>query len=120
MIIADVSDLLRWADGLRAVPVPTIVGPVLSKAGAQMRDDMREHAPAGPHLRKYRSQLWFRKSGALAVEAGAFGGQQGRLAAVLEFGQGPNAPHPHILPTIDHEVPRVIDYLPRALAEALR
>ena len=113
------DELRRLAGELRAVNVKRLGGPVMSKAGAQMRDRAREAAPAGPHLRSYRRQIVFTKDGPLAVEVGARAVDQGNLSAVLEFGQGANAPHPHIVPQLDPEAGPTADWLAKVLGDAL-
>jgi len=113
------DELRRLAGELRAVNVKRLGGPVMSKAGAQMRDRAREAAPAGPHLRSYRRQIVFTKDGPLAVEVGARAVGQGNLSAVLEFGQGANAPHPHIVPQLDPEAEAAAQWLAQVLADAL-
>ena len=114
------SDELRaLADGLRAVDVKALVGPVMSKAGATMRDRAREAAPGGPHLRKYKGTIIFQKDGPLAVEVGARAAGQGNLAAILEYGQGPNAPHPHIVPQLEPEADVAAEWIARVIGDAL-
>lgn len=119
-------DLAQLAALLRGIDVPKLVGPVMSRAGGNMVRDMRAHAPAerlGTHLPRYQSDLQFRKHGRMVVEAGAFGtgkGHQGDLAAILEFGQGPNAAHPHIIPALDREAPHAAKWVGQVVADALR
>lgn len=113
------DDLARLAAGLRAVNVNTVCGPVMSKAGAVMRDRARQEAPQGPHLPGYARTIMFDKDGPLAVEVGAQSVGQGNLSAVLELGQGANAPHPHILPQLDREADTTADWLGRVIVEAL-
>ena len=113
------DDLRRLAGELRGVNVRRLGGPVMSKAGAQMRDRARQAAPTGPHLPAYARSIVFTKDGPLAVEVGARAVGQGNLSAVLEFGQGANAPHPHIVPQLDPEAEAAAEWLARVIADAL-
>ena len=113
--MSDAAKALRdLAQSLRSVNVERTVGPVLSRAGAQMRDRAREQAPAGPHLPAYQRQIQFKRTG-LSVDVYARSEGQGNLGAVLEFGQGPNAPHPHILPQLEPESEVAARYIADAL-----
>lgn len=113
------TDLRQLAADLRAVDVPKLVSPVLSKAGANMRDRARQAAPTGPHLPAYAGTIIFQRKGPLAVEVGAMERGQGNLSAVLEFGQGANGPHPHILPQLEPEAEVTADWLGKILGDAL-
>ena len=113
------DELRRLAAELRGVDVKRVGGPVMSKAGAQMRDRARQDAPTGPHLPGYARQIVFTKDGPLAVEVGAMAVGQGNLSAVLEYGQGANAPHPHIVPQLDPEAETAAEWLARVIADAL-
>lgn len=114
------DDLRALADQLRSVNVPETVRPVLSKAGAVMRDRARQEAPAGPHLQDYtRHIVMFRRTDPLSVTVGAQAVGQGNLSAILEYGQGPNAPHPHIVPQLDREAGPAANYIAAAIVKAL-
>lgn len=113
------DELRALARSLRAVDVPRLASPVMSKAGANMRDRAREAAPEGPHLRDYPQSIIFQKKGPLAVEVGAMARGQGNLSAILEFGQGPNRPHPHIVPQLDPEAEVTAQWLARVIGDAL-
>lgn len=119
MISVDVSGLDDWVNSLAAIDVAESVGPVLSKAGLNMKNGAREDAPDGPHLAHYRRTILYHKVGKLAVEMGPQEQGQGLLSAVLEFGQGPNAPHPHILPQLDRELPNAKRYLAEVILKAI-
>ena len=114
------DDLMALSRQLRSVRVDQIVGPVISKAGAQMRDRARAAAPAGPHLPAYRRQIQMRKDGPLSVDVFAAAIGQGNLGAILEFGQGRNAPHPHIIPQLEPEADASVRYIADALVKALK
>ena len=114
------SDLAALAAQLRGVNVPTVCRPVMTKAGAVMRDRAREAAPTGPHLPHYARSIIFNKPSFMVVEVGARATGQGDLSAVLEYGQGANAPHPHIVPQLDPEAEATAKYLGDAITEALK
>ena len=115
------GDPLRaLARDLRAVNVEAVARPILSKAGAQMRDRARQAAPTGPHIPGYARTIIFQKKGPMRVEVGAMGVGQGNLSAVLEFGQGRNAPHPHILPQLDPEADVAARYIADGITAAVR
>ena len=114
------SDELRaLADGLRAVDVKALVSPVISEAGRLMRDRAKEAAPKGPHLKGYAGSIIRNNVSPLVVEVGAKAGSWGDLAAVLEFGQGPNAPHPHIIPQLEPEADVAAEWIARVIGDAL-
>ena len=108
------------AADLRAVDVEKVVSPILSKAGAQMRDRARHAAPSGPHIPGYARTIIFQRPTPLRVEVGAQAVGQGNLSAVLEFGQGRNAPHPHILPQLDPEADVAARYIADGITAAVR
>lgn len=107
------------AADLRAVDVPKLVSPVLSKAGAQMRDRARDAAPQTPYLPGYARSIIFDRPNQLTVDVGAMAVGQGNLSAVLEFGQGANAPHPHIIPQLEPEAETTAQWLGKVLGDAL-
>ena len=118
------------AADLRAVDVPKLVSPVLSKAGAQMRDRARQAAPQGPHLSPkgamggsgsgtYARSIIFDRPNQLTVDVGAMDVGFGSLSAMLEFGQGANAPHPHIIPQLEPEAETTAQWLGKVLGDAL-
>ena len=113
------DELNALARQFRSFNVDRTVGPVLSKAGAQMRDRARQQAPRGPHLPSYGRAIRFEKDGPLAVEVFAAAEGQGNLAAVLEFGQGANAPHPHILPQLEPEAEASCRFIADAVLRGL-
>ena len=113
------SDLSKLASGLRSVNVAKLCGPVMSRAGGNMQRAAREAAPTGPHIPEYARTIVFEKDGPLAVEVGAMAVGQGNLSAVLEYGQGANAPHPHIVPQLDPEAEAAAQWLAQVLADAL-
>lgn len=115
----DVAGLDALAAELRAVKVSKIAGPVISRAGGNMVRAAREAAPGGPYLPNYARSIQSRKDGPLAVEVFAAGEGQGELSAILEFGQGRNGPHPHILPQLEPEADATLEWLARVLGEAL-
>lgn len=113
------SDLSKLASDLRSVNVAKVCGPVMSRAGGNMMRAAREAAPTGPHIPEYARTIVFEKDGPLAVEVGAMAVGQGNLSAVLEYGQGANAPHPHIVPQLDPEAEAAAQWLAQVLADAL-
>lgn len=112
------SDLSKLAADLRSVNVAKLCGPVMSRAGGNMMRAAREAAPTGPHLPHYARTIQFAKDGPLAVEVFARGEGQGNLSAVLEYGQGANAPHPHIVPQLEPEAAVTAEWLGKVIAEA--
>ena len=114
------DELRRLADHFRSVNVETVVSPVLSKAGAVMRDRARAEAPSGPHIPDYARHIIFQRPSKLRVEVGAAEMAQGNLSAILEYGQGANAPHPHIVPQLDREAEVTQGYLADAVVKAIR
>ena len=96
----------------------------MSRAGGNMMRRAQELAPTGPHLTskthgRYADSISFEKDGDLAVECFARDRGQGPLAGVLEFGHGPNAPHPHFIPALDEEAERAPQWLAKAIVDAL-
>ena len=114
------TDLAGLAAELRSVKVTKVCGPVLSRAGGNMVRAAREAAPTGPHLPQYARSIQFRKDGPLAVEVFAAAEGQGNLSAVLEYGQGANAPHPHIVPQLEPEADATAEWLARVVVEAFK
>ena len=119
------DELRRLADHFRSVKVEAVVSPVLSKAGAVMRDRARQEAPSGPHLRmkggqSYADFIIFQRPSRMRVEVGAMESGLGGLSAILEYGQGANAPHPHIVPQLDREAEVTQGYLADAVVKAIR
>ena len=114
------DELRALSAQLRAVNVNALIGPVISTAGQQMRDRARQAAPSGPHLPKYQRSIQFKKDGPLAVEVFAAAEGQGNLAAVLEFGQGRNAPHPHIIPQLEPEAEASCRFIADAIVKGLQ
>ena len=112
------TDLAGLATELRAVNVAKVAGPVMSRAGGNMTRAAREAAPTGPHLPHYARSIRFEKDGPLAVEVFAAAEGQGNLSAVLEYGQGANAPHPHIVPQLEPEAAVTAEWLGKVIAEA--
>ena len=113
------TDLAGLAAELQAVNVAKVAGPVMSRAGGNMMRAAREAAPTGPHLPHYARSIRFAKDGPLAVEVFAAAEGQGNLSAILEYGQGTNAPHPHIVPQLDPEAEAAAQWLAQVLADAL-
>lgn len=114
------TELPEFAARLRGINIPRAVSPVLSKAGAQMRDRARAAAPGGPYLPQYRQTIRFRKDGQMAVEMFAAATGQGNLGAILEFGQGPNSPHPHIIPQLAPEAKATAEWIGRVVRGQIR
>lgn len=108
-----------FAAHLRGVDVAKVCRPVMTKAGANMRDRARAQAPTGPHLPSYASAIIFNKPSDLVVEVGAMSAGQGPLSSILEYGQGGNAPHPHIVPQLDAETGPTCEWLVKAISEAV-
>ena len=121
--MTDLGDLARE---LRSVKVKSLAGPVIGKAGVVMAKKARDDAPTGPHLTKasggrlYAQSITSRKDGALATEVFARGTGQGNLSAILEYGQGRNVPHPHIIPQLEPEADVAADWIARVVTDALR
>lgn len=112
------SDLSKLASDLRSLNVAKVCGPVMSRAGGNMQRAAREAAPTGQHIPGYARTIVFEKDGPLAVEVGAMAVGQGNLSAVLEYGQGANAPHPHIVPQLEPEADVTAEWLGKVIAEA--
>lgn len=85
-----------------------------------MRDRARAEAPSGPHIPDYARHIIFQRPSKLRVEVGAAETAQGNLSAILEYGQGANAPHPHIVPQLDREAEVTQGYLADAVVKAIR
>lgn len=129
-MIDGIDDIVAMAAVLGSVDVRRIASPVMSKAGAVMRDRAKEAAPEGPHLSPagaqggkgpgtYADTITFRKDGPLAVEVGALAVGQGNLSAILEYGQGPNRPWPHIVPQLDPEADEAARWLAKLIGDEL-
>lgn len=117
-------DLDGFARDLRTTSIPKAVSTTMSRAGGNVMRRAQELAPSGPHLTSkngapYSDSISFEKDGDLAVEAFARDRGQGPLAGILEFGHGPNAPHPHFIPALDEEAEALPKWLGEAVSKAL-
>lgn len=112
-------DLDGFAKDLRTTSIPKAVSTTMSRAGGNVMRRAQELAPSGPHLPGYADSISFEKDGDLAVEAFARDRGQGPLAGILEFGHGPNAPHPHFIPALDEEAEALPKWLGEAVSKAL-
>ena len=119
--MTDLNSLaVRW----RSVDVGAACYATMSRAGGNMMRRAQELAPSGPHLTSrrygpYSDSISFEMDGDLAVECFARDRGQGPMAGILEFGHGPNAPHPHFIPALEEEAERAPGWLSKAIAEAL-
>lgn len=116
------TDLRSWAAHLRRVDIEQACSPTMSRAGGNMMRRARELAPTGTSLTAsgYADSISFEKDGPLAVECFARDRGQGPLAGIIEYGHGPNGPHPHFLPALDEEVEPTCDWLAVAVTKAIQ
>lgn len=116
----DTSELDRLAFDLGRLRVPTLIRPVMSKAGLAMKQRAQAQAPKGAHLGGYARTIQYEiKDAGLTVEVGPKEEGQGLLSAVLEYGQGRNAAVPHITPQLDLEAAVTEEWLGKVIEEAL-
>lgn len=114
----DASELAGLGRDLARVDVAREVRPVMSKAGVEMKKRARADAPGGAYLPGYARTINYELlDDGMAVELRPDEQGQGLLSAVLEFGQGRNAPRPHILPQGDREAPVVERFLADVIAK---
>ena len=124
MPIVDDSELKAYARDMRVSADASMTAIVATtvRAGKNIQREARDLAPKGGHVKAYAGTITTStKTTALSVEVevGPLQRGQGALGAVLEFGQGRNAPHPHLMPAAEHELPTWLNYLSQALGAGL-
>ncbi|MBX6358155.1 MAG: hypothetical protein IRZ05_20190 [Micromonosporaceae bacterium] len=108
----DHGDIDRWVIKLdKAVSaVPDEAAKVVEKGalniknGARKRISGLKHAPAYPRSIGY--DIGWDLRGPVAEIGPDKNKRQGALGNILEFGSPTSAPHPHIRPALDEELPR--------------
>lgn len=108
----DASELTALAVSIQRID-PEIVAKlndVVQESGKRLQQDARSRARAiGGHARGYSNKITTTFKPAArkpSVEVGPILGGMGSLGGILEFGSPTSAPHPHLHPAFDEEVPR--------------
>lgn len=124
MVIVDDSELKAYARAMRVSAEASMTAIVATtvRAGKNIQREAKDLAPKGGHLKSYAGMIttstkttpW-----SVEVEVGPLQRGQGALGALVEFGQARNAPHPHLMPAADHELPTWLNYLGQALGAGL-
>jgi hypothetical protein len=116
--VTDLVQLLAQAPAVAVVEARAIVkrGAQNIKTDAQRRIGRPKHAPAYPSAISYETHE-------SPVHAWAEIGpdknkRQGALGNILEFGSPTSAPHPHMAPAAEKELPRFERFLQDAAAKA--
>lgn len=127
MTIIDASQVARLAKDL-AVAAPagqaaakavTSRGALNVKRNAARLISGNSYAPYYPKSISYDTTV---KDGMVVAEIGpdkSRQGRQGALGNILEYGTVNNAPIPHLGPALDSEEPKFVEYLGKAVEEAL-
>ncbi len=119
----DVSDLAAYARDLEALPVKAAAAIVATsrRAGKNIRDEARRFATGLSYAPLYPSSITYETSfDALGVKAEIGPDKnlkQGALGNLLEYGSVNNAPHAHLAPAYDREVPVWIGHVETAAGD---
>jgi len=108
----DTGDIDRWVLTLDKATsaAPDEAAKVVEKGALNIKNGARErisglrHAPAYPRSITY--DVWRDLRGPLAEIGPDKNKRQGALGNILEFGSPTSAPHPHMRPATEEELPR--------------
>jgi hypothetical protein len=92
------------------------------RAGKNIQREARAAAPSGGHVPGYRSLITSstkRTAWSVESEVGPLQSGQGSLGEILEFGTARSAPHPHLMPAADAEIPTWLRYVSQALGAGI-
>lgn len=124
MVIVDDSELRSYARAMRVSAEASMTAVVATtvRAGKNIQREAKDLAPKGGHVKSYAGMITTSTKTtpvSVEVEVGPLQRGQGALGALLEFGQARNAPHPHLMPALEHELPTWINFLGQALGAGL-
>jgi hypothetical protein len=122
--VIDDSQLVKLAADIAKSPALSMVEIVATtvRAGKTIQRDAKSAAPSGPHIPGYAGTITTTtKKTAWSVEAevGPLQSGQGALGEILEFGTARSAPHPHLMPAADSEIPVWLRYVSQALGAGI-
>lgn len=96
---------------------------VMAKAALNVKNDARQRISGLRHARGYPNSIKYEtKFTAGTVEAlvgPEVGGPQWGLGDILEYGTVNSAPHPHLMPAAEAELPKMEKYLAEVAVKAL-
>lgn len=124
MVIVDDSELRAVAKAMRVSPELSMaqIAATTYRAGKNIEREARDLAPKGGHVKSYAGMITTSQKAtpwSVEVEVGPLQRGQGALGALLEFGQARNAPHPHLMPALEHELPTWLNYVSQALGAGI-
>lgn len=124
MVIVDDSELKAVAKAMRVSPELSMAQIVATtyRAGKNIQREAKDLAPKGGHVKSYAGMITTSSKvtpWSVEVEVGPLQQGQGALGALLEFGQARNAPWPHLMPALEHELPTWLNYVSQALGAGI-
>ena len=122
-IIDDAQVVKLAADMRRSAALSLVeITATTVRAGKNIQREARSAAPSGGHVPGYAGKITTStKKSAWSIEAevGPLQSGQGALGEILEFGTARNAPHPHLMPAADAEIPVWLRYVAQALGAGI-
>lgn len=123
-VIIDDSELKLLARAIAVSPQLSMQQIVATtyRAGKNIEREAKESAPKGGHVKNYARMITTSQTAtpwSVEVEVGPRQSGQGALGEILEFGTSRNAPHPHLMPAADNEIPVWLNYVTQALGAGI-
>lgn len=120
----DVHELTALAADFRRSPALTMAQVVATtvKAGKTIQREARAAAPSGGHAKRYPASITTSTkttTWSVETEVGPLQSGQGALGEILEFGAARSAPHPHLMPAADREIPVWLRYVAQSLGAGI-
>jgi len=122
--VVDDSQVIKLSRDLAksaALSLAEIVATTI-RAGKNIQRDAKEAAPKGGHVRLYAGKITTstkKTPWSVETEVGPLQSGQGALGEILEFGTARSAPHPHLMPAADKEIPVWLRYVAQALGAGI-
>jgi hypothetical protein len=122
--VIDDSQLVKLAADIARSPALSMVEIVATtvRAGKTIQRDAKSAAPKGGHVSGYAGKITTstkKTAWSVETEVGPLQSGQGALGEILEFGTARSAPHPHLMPAADAEIPTWLRYVSQALGAGI-
>ena len=117
----DASEVTQLGRKLLVASTLTFAGAkaVVEKAALNVKNDARQRASGIRHAPSYPSSIQYEMVGIQAEIGPEVGGPQWGLGDILEYGTPNSAPHPHLMPAAQKELPVMEKFLVDLATKAL-
>jgi hypothetical protein len=118
----DASEVTALGRQLLVASVLTFAGakPVVEKAALNVKNDARQRISGLRHAPGYPNSIQYEMVGIQAEVGPEVGGPQWGLGDILEYGTSKSAPHPHLMPAAEAELPNLERLLVELATKAIR